>query len=50
MVEKDHLAFGAFMHYWNIKDSDVQPIGLGLAGREPANWTRESGIEFRYRF
>ena len=50
MVEKDHLAFGAWMHYWDIKDSDVQPIGLGQAGREPANWTRESGIEFRYRF
>jgi hypothetical protein len=50
MVEKDHLAFGAFMHYWSIKDSDVQPIGPGVAGREPANWTRESGIEFRYRF
>ena len=50
MVEKDHLVFGAWMHYWNIKDSDVQPIGLGAAGLEPANWTRESGIEFRYRF
>jgi len=50
MVEKDHLAFGAWMHYWNIKDSDVQPIGLGRGGLEPANWTRESGIEFRYRF
>jgi len=50
MVEKDHLAFGAFTHYWNIKDSDLQPIGPGVAGREPANWTRESGIEFRYRF
>ena len=50
MVERDHLAFGAWMHYWNIKDSDVQPIGLGRAGLEPANWTRESGVEFRYRF
>ncbi len=50
MVERDHLAFGAWWHYWNIKDSDVQPIGLGRAGLEPANWTRESGIEFRYRF
>ena len=50
MVEKDHLAFGAWTHYWDIKDSDVQPIGLGNAGLEPANWTRESGIEFRYRF
>ena len=50
MVEKDHLAFGAWVHYWDIKDSDVQPVGLGQAGLEPANWTRESGIEFRYRF
>lgn len=50
MVEKDHLAFGAWMHYWSIKDSDVQPIGPGVAGLEPANWTRELGIEFRYRF
>jgi hypothetical protein len=50
MVEKDHLAFGAWMHYWNIKDSDLQRIGPGIVGREPANWTRESGIEFRYRF
>ncbi|HYS74600.1 MAG TPA: hypothetical protein VEM38_00735 [Burkholderiales bacterium] len=50
MLERDHLAFGAWWHYWNIKDSDVQPIGLGRAGLEPANWTREGGIEFRYRF
>ncbi len=50
MLERDHLVFGAWMHYWNIKDSDVQPIGLGRAGLEPANWTRELGIEFRYRF
>jgi len=50
MLEKDHLAFGAWMHYWDIKDSDVQPTGAGTAGLEPANWTRESGIEFRYRF
>ena len=50
MVEKDHLAFGAWMHYWDIKNSDVQPVGLGQSGLEPANWTRESGIEFRYRF
>jgi len=50
VLEKDHWAFGAWMHYWDIKDSDVQPIGLGMAGLEPANWTRESGIEFRYRF
>jgi hypothetical protein len=54
MVEKDHLAFGAWTHYWNIKDSDVQFAGVvngvPMGGLEPANWTRESGIEFRYRF
>jgi hypothetical protein len=50
MVEKDHLAFGAWWHYWHIKDSDVQPIGRGRAAREPENWTRESGLELRYRF
>jgi len=50
MFEKDNLAFGAWMHYWHIKDSDVQPIGLGQAALEPENYTRETGIEFRYRF
>ena len=54
MVEKDHLAFGAWMHYWDIKDSDVQFAGVvngvRVGGLEPANWTRESGVEFRYRF
>jgi len=54
MVERDHLAFGAWMHYWSIKDSDVQFAGVvngvRVGGLEPANWTRESGIEFRYRF
>ena len=54
MVENDHLAFGAWMHYWDIKDSDVQFAGVvngvRVGGLEPANWTRESGVEFRYRF
>jgi hypothetical protein len=50
MVEKDHVAFGAWWHYWHINDSDVQPIGRGRGGREPENWTRESGLELRYRF
>jgi len=54
MVEKDHLAFGAWTHYWDIKDSDVQFAGVvngvRVGGLEPANWTRESGVEFRYRF
>jgi hypothetical protein len=37
-------------HYWDIEDSDIQPIGLGDAGMEPANKTRETGVEVRYRF
>jgi len=50
MLEKDHWAFGAWMHYWRIEDSDVQAIGGGFAGMEPKNWTREGGLEIRYRF
>ena len=50
MVEKGHWSFGPWLHYWNIKDSDVVPIGLGRTGMEPANWTREYGLELRYRF
>ena len=50
VLERDHWAIGVWTHYWHIKDSDVQPIGLGKAALEPENWTRESGIEFRYRF
>ncbi|HSG76308.1 MAG TPA: hypothetical protein VLA30_09240 [Burkholderiales bacterium] len=37
-------------HYWKIKDSDIQPIGLGYVGLEPANTTHETGVELRYRF
>jgi len=50
MVEKGHWSFGPWLHYWNIKDSDTVPIGLGFVGMEPANWTREYGLELRYRF
>lgn len=50
MLEGRRWAFGPWTHYWKIKDSDLQPIGLGFAGLEPANWTRESGVELRYRF
>jgi len=46
MIEREHLAFGPWMHYWKIGDSDVV-FGVGL---EPANWTREIGLEGRYRF
>jgi len=50
MLEKDHWALGAWTHYWWINDSDVQSVGAGLAGQEPRNRTRESGLEIRYRF
>ena len=43
-------SFSLWSHYWKIKDSDVQAVGLGLAGLEPANVTRETGVELRYRF
>ncbi|MEX2240346.1 MAG: hypothetical protein WD775_06600 [Burkholderiales bacterium] len=48
--EGSRWTFSLWSHYWKIKDSDVQPIGAGLAGFEPANFTRESGLEVRYRF
>lgn len=50
MMEKDRWVFGAWTHYWHIQDSDLQPIGGGRLGMEPENWTREFGVEFRYRF
>jgi hypothetical protein len=55
MLEKDHWAIGAWTHYWHIKDSDLQCVtavvnGVCLAGLEPENYTRESGLEIRYRF
>ncbi len=50
MFESRRWSFGPWLDYWDIKDSDVQPIGMGLAGYEPANWTREAGVELRYRF
>ena len=50
MIEGKRWSFGVWTNYWDVADSDLQPIGAGLAGREPANWTRESGVELRYRF
>jgi hypothetical protein len=45
MLETDRFAFGPWAHIWRIKDSEV------TAGFfEPANRTREVGIEIRYRF
>jgi len=45
MAEGRHWAFGPWLHYWSIKVSDIQ---FGFV--EPANWTREYGVELRYRF
>jgi len=50
MFEKNHLTIGPYLHYWNIADSDKQPIAPGAVGLEPHNWTREIGFELRYRF
>jgi hypothetical protein len=50
MFEKEKLAVGPYLHYWHIQDSDVQPIGGGFSGLEPENFTREYGLELRYRF
>ena len=49
MFEGRRWAFGPWLNYWNVKDSDLQPIGMGIGGLEPGNWTRESGVELRYR-
>lgn len=50
MFERNKLAVGPYLHYWHIQDSDVQPIGGGFSGLEPENFTREYGLELRYRF
>jgi len=50
MFEGRRWSFGIWTQYWDIEDSDLQSVGLGLAGLEPANETRESGVELRYRF
>jgi len=50
MAEKDHLAIGPWIHYWNIKESEHVALGPGRFGWEPENWTREFGVEVRYRF
>lgn len=50
MFENQAWSWGPWLHYWNIKDSDVQPIGMGYVGWEPANHTLELGVEIRRRF
>jgi len=50
MLEKEAWAFGPWLHFWSIEDSDIVTIGTGVSGLEPQNETREYGIEFKYRF
>jgi hypothetical protein len=55
MFENGHWAFGPWLTYWKIKSSDsacAVPLAAGgcLTGFEPSNWTREWGVDFRYRF
>jgi hypothetical protein len=51
-VENGRFAVGPWLQYWKIDDSDLVvirsvPLTYGL---EPHNWTREIGVEVRYRF
>jgi Outer membrane protein beta-barrel domain len=48
--ERGAWSIAAWFEYWNIRDSDIQPAGFGLGLLEPANNTREYGVEARYRF
>lgn len=50
MFERDNIAFGPWIHGWEIEDSDIVPIGGGEFGLEPKNETLEAGIEVKYRF
>jgi hypothetical protein len=49
-LEKGSWAFSAWFNYWHIQDSDVVPVSSTQAGLEPENYTREYGVELRYRF
>lgn len=49
MFETRSWAFGPWLNYWKIKDSDVA-CAASVCGLEPGNWTREWGVELRYRF
>jgi len=50
MIEKGRWAFGPWMHYWKIKDSEPTVDNFGRVLFEPENWTREYGVELRFRF
>ena len=49
MFESQSWAFGPWLNYWKIKDSDVA-CAASVCGLDPGNWTREWGVELRYRF
>jgi len=48
IAEKGYWSFGPWLHYWKIRDSNT--VRVGISALEPANWTREYGLELRYRF
>jgi len=49
-LEKGSWVFSAWFNYWHIQDSDIVPFSRIDAGFEPENYTREYGVELRYRF
>ena len=50
MVDKEAWAFGPWLNFWDIDDSDIVSGGPGIGGLEPQNETREFGVEIKYRF
>lgn len=50
MFESRRWTVGPWLHFWDVEDSEPQTIAPGLAVYEPANETREAGVELRYRF
>ena len=50
MFESRRWSVGPWLHFWDVDDSDLQPVAPGIAVYEPANETREAGVELRYRF
>lgn len=50
MAEKGSWAFGPWLNYWSIEESDTVPVGFGTSVFEPQNQTREYGLDVKYRF
>jgi len=46
MLEQDRWAFGVWMNYWHVRDSNAQAGGVYV----PENRTRETGAGIIYRF